>query len=109
CAAIQGGVALADVGQPSIAAQYFIWGRGTVGFVLLERVIAAADRGVRVRLLIDDYWDVGYDLGFETLDAHPNIEVRVFNPFARGRMRVAQFLGRFTELNRRMHNKLFVV
>ena len=61
-------------------------------------MMAAADRGVRVRLLIDDYWAGGYDLSFETIDAHPNIEVRVFNPFVRGRMRVTQLLGRFTEL-----------
>jgi len=106
--AIQARVALADVAQSSIDAMYFQWGRDTVGRVLLDRMMAAADRGVRVRLLIDDYWSSGEDLPFETIDAHPNIEVRVFNPFARGRMRVTQLLGRFTELNRRMHKKLFV-
>ena len=101
-------MALAEVAQSSIDVQYFMWGRDTVGRVLLERLIAAANRGVRIRFLIDDYWATGYDLSFETLDAFPNIEVRVFNPFARARMRVTQYLGRFTELNRRMHNKLFV-
>jgi cardiolipin synthase C len=106
--AIQARVAMADVAQSSIDAQYFMWGRDTVGRVLLARLIAAADRGVRVRLLIDDYWSSGQDLSFDAIDAHPNIEVRVFNPFSRGRMRVTQLLGRFTELNRRMHNKLFV-
>jgi phosphatidylserine/phosphatidylglycerophosphate/cardiolipin synthase-like enzyme len=55
--AIQARVALADVAQSSIDAQYFMWGRDTVGRVLLERLIAAANRGVRIRLLIDDYWD----------------------------------------------------
>jgi putative cardiolipin synthase len=70
--------------------------------------MAAADRGVRVRLLIDDYWASGYDLPFATVDAHPNMEVRVFNPFSRGRMRMTQLLGRFTQLNRRMHKKLFI-
>jgi putative cardiolipin synthase len=63
---------------------------------------------VRVRLLIDDYNDRGHDIAFQTLDAHPNIEVRVYNPFARGWFRLLQVLGRFTELNRRMHNKVFV-
>jgi len=101
-------VAMADLAQSSIDAMYFQWGRDTVGRVLLDRMMAAADRGVRVRLLIDDYWSSGEDLPFETIDAHPNIEVRVFNPFARGRMRVTQLLGRFTELNRRMHKKLFI-
>ena len=70
--------------------------------------MAAADRGVRVRLLIDDYWASGQDPAFQAIDGHPNVEVRVFNPFSRARMRVTQLLGRFTELNRRMHNKLFV-
>ena len=106
--AIQARVAMADLAQSSIDAMYFQWGRGTVGRVLLDRVMAAADRGVRVRLLIDDYYASGYDLSFEAIDAHPNMEVRVFNPYVRGRMRVTQLLERFTELNRRMHNKLFV-
>jgi len=106
--AIQARVAMAELAQSSIDAMYFQWGRDTVGRVLLDRMIAAADRGVRVPLLIDDYWASGYDLSFETIAAHPNMEVRVFNPFVRGRMRVTQLLGRFTELNRRMHNKLFV-
>jgi putative cardiolipin synthase len=106
--AIQARVAMADLAQSSIDAMYFQWGRDTVGRVLLDRMMAAADRGVRVRLLIDDYWASGYDLSFETIDAHPNMEVRVFNPFVRGRMRTLQLLGRFTEINRRMHNKLFI-
>ena len=106
--AIQARVAMADVAQSSIDAQYFQWGRDTVGRVLLDRMMAAADRGVRVWLLIDDYWAIGYDFSFEAIDAHPNIEVRIFNPFTRGRMREAELMGRFTELNRRMHNKLFI-
>jgi putative cardiolipin synthase len=107
--AIQARVALADVAQSSIDAQYFEWAGDALGRVLMARVIAAADRGVRVRLLIDDYNNKGHDIAFEALAAHPNIEVRVFNPFVRGRLRVTQLLGRFTELNRRMHNKMFVV
>ena len=91
--AIQARVAMADLAQSSIDAMYFQWGRDTVGRVLLDRVMAAADRGVRVRLLIDDYYASGYDLSFEAIDAHPNMEVRVFNPYARGRMRVTQLLA----------------
>ena len=101
-------MALADVAQSSIDAQYYLWAGDTIGRVLLDRIIAAADRGVRVRLLIDDYEATGHDTAFETLHSHPNIEVRVFNPYARGWMRILQYLGRFNELNRRMHNKLFV-
>jgi putative cardiolipin synthase len=106
--AIQARVALADVAESSIDAQYYMWAGDAIGRALVDRLIAAANRGVRVRLLIDDYSDRGHDVAFETLDAHPNIEVRVFNPYARGTMRVLQYVGRFTELNRRMHNKVFV-
>src|SRR6516165_5331359 len=94
--AIQARVALADVAQSSIDAQYFMWAGDAIGRVLVDRIMAAADRGVRVRLLIDDYNDRGHDIAFETLDAHPNIEVRVYNPFARGWFRLLQVLGRFT-------------
>ncbi len=107
--AIQARVALTELAQATLDAQYFEWAGDTLGRVLLERVIAAADRGVRVRLLVDDYNTKGHDLGFEALDAHPNIEVRVFNPFVRGRLRLPQFVGRWTELNHRMHNKMFIV
>lgn len=106
---IQARVALAEVAQSSLDAQYYLWAGDAIGRVLLDHVIAAADRGVRVRLLIDDFEATGHDTAFETLQAHPNIEVRVFNPYARGWMRILQYLGRFNALNRRMHNKLFVV
>jgi putative cardiolipin synthase len=107
--AIQARVALSDVAESSIDAQYFMWAGDAIGRVLVAHVLAAADRGVRVRLLIDDYNSRGHDVGFEALAAHPNIQVRVFNPFARGVLRLLQFVGRFTELNHRMHNKMFVV
>jgi putative cardiolipin synthase len=105
---IQARVALVDVAQSSIDAQYYMWASDSIGRVLLDRIIAAADRGVRVRLLIDDFKSAGRDTAFAALDAHPNIEVRVFNPYARSPLRFLQYFGRFTELNRRMHNKLFV-
>ena len=107
--AIQARVALAEVAQASIDAQYFEWAGDAIGRALLAPVIAAADRGVRVRLLIDDYNARGHDIAFEALATHPNIQVRVFNPFARGRLRLPQLIGRFTELNHRMHNKMFIV
>jgi putative cardiolipin synthase len=106
--AVEARVALAETAETSIDAQYYEWAGDAIGRVLLERVIAAADRGVRVRLLIDDYTSRGHDLAFQTLDTHPNIEVRVFNPFVRGRSRLMQLLARFTEMNHRMHNKMFV-
>jgi putative cardiolipin synthase len=106
--AIQARVALTDVAQSSLDAQYYMWAGDAIGRVVVDRILAAANRGVRVRLLLDDYDNRGHDIAFETLDAHPNIEVRVFNPYARGWFRLLQYIGRFTELNRRMHNKLFV-
>jgi putative cardiolipin synthase len=106
--AIQARVALAEAAQTTLDAQYFEWAGDSIGRALLERVLAAADRGVRVRLLIDDYNTSGHDVSFAALAAHPNIEVRIFNPFARGRLRLTQFIGRFTELNHRMHNKMFI-
>ncbi len=105
---IQARVALADVAQSSLDAQYYLWASDAIGRVLIDRIIAAADRGVRVRLLVDDFEATGHDTAFEALHGHPNIEVRVFNPYARGWMRLLQYFGRFNELNRRMHNKLFV-
>jgi putative cardiolipin synthase len=107
--AVEARTALATVAQSTIDAQYFEWAGDTLGRTILAHVIAAAERGVRVRLLVDDYNTKGHDLGFEALAAMPNIEVRVFNPYVRGRLRLPQILARFTELNHRMHNKMFVV
>jgi putative cardiolipin synthase len=75
-------------------------------------VLRAAHRGVSVRLLIDDMNAVGRDFDLATFSAHPNIEVRVFNPFmSRGPLGLShllEFLGDSTRLNRRMHNKLWI-
>ena len=69
----------------------------------------AAERGVRVRLLLDDVNTQGLDPMFALLDAQPNIEVRLYNPFASRGSRGLGFLGDFARLNRRMHNKSFTV
>ncbi len=115
---IQGGVsalmtraAMADLAERSIDAQYYVYQPDAAGAFLLERLIAAAERGVRVRLLLDDYM-----LGFEDValaklvDAHPQIEIRVFNPFP-NRVRWTRPLQLALALDRlgtRMHNKVFV-
>lgn len=105
--------ALAEVAEVSIDAQYFLWAADAVGTILLSSLVRAADRGVRVRLLVDDLYVKGRDSGIAGLDAHPNIEIRLYNPF-RGRNRLSlgrrlDFLLEFGRLNHRMHNKLFVV
>lgn len=106
-------VALADSAEKSIDAQYFIWAGDTVGIILIERLLEAADRGVRVRLLLDDLTSHGADIGLSALDHHPNIEIRLYNPLGRRyysrifrTMATAFHAGRMTH---RMHNKVYVI
>ena len=98
---------LADTAQRSLDLQYYIWRPDEAGMLLFESVRRAADRGVRVRLLLDDNNTAGSEDVLRALDAHPNIEVRLFNPFAQRRWRELGFLSDFPRLNRRMHNKSF--
>ncbi len=103
-------LAMADLAEMTLDAQYYIWEADTTGRILAERLIRAANRGVRVRLLVDDHYQTEErDLGVAALDAHPNIEVRFFNPVANRRWRTWSFLTDFGRVNHRMHNKLFVV
>ncbi|WP_234977305.1 phospholipase D family protein [Ferrimonas marina] len=104
-------LALIETAQHSIDIQYYIWNSDASGLYLFSRLVAAADRGIQVRLLLDDInVDEREDL-LATLDQHPNIEVRIFNPIP-SRQGVAKWLrvlGDFSRLNRRMHNKTFTV
>jgi len=105
--------ALAEVAEQSIDAQYFLWDGDAVGTILLHRLMRAATRGVRVRLLVDDLYVKGRDVAISTLAAHPNVDIRLYNVFG-GRNRLSlgrrlDFLLEFGRLNHRMHNKLFVV
>ncbi len=79
------------------------------GNLVALHLAAAADRGVRVRLLMDDALTDEVDAGLSSLNTHDNIEVRVFNPFPRRRSRFISLLANFNILNRRMHNKSFTV
>jgi putative cardiolipin synthase len=99
---------LAYSAERSIDAQYYLWHDDLVGNLLIDAFLNAADRGVRVRLLIDDMaLNSDKDIGAVALDAHSGVEVRVFNPFARKSARWLQFVTRFDEVSRRMHNKSF--
>ncbi len=100
-----GAAAIAD---KTIDAQYYIWQADATGKLLVNRLIRAADRGVRVRLLLDDYLTAGKDLGITIIDGHPNIEVRIFNPFLHRVFRGIDFLADFSRVNHRMHNKVFI-
>lgn len=100
---------LANAAERSIDAQYYLLHGDLTGKLFIDLLIKAADRGVRVRLLVDDMDLSGKTLGAAVLDSHPNIEVRLFNPFTRNSSRIIQFLTRFGSVTRRMHNKSFTV
>jgi len=101
---------LAQRAEKSIDVQYYLIKDDIVGRAFIYSLLLAADRGVRVRLLLDDMFTKGYDVGIAALHSHPNFEVRIFNPFHRGATGKAQstFTG-FGRINRRMHNKSFTI
>ena len=100
---------LAERAERSIDAQYFLIHDDRVGHAFLEALMRAADRGVRVRLLIDDLHMGGHDAGLAAIDAHPNMEIRLFNPFGHRKVRALDAAGGLRRMVRRMHNKSFTV
>jgi putative cardiolipin synthase len=100
---------MAAIAEKTIDLQYYIWEADTTGRILALRLIEAADRGVRVRILLDDHTLEGRDSPIAAMDAHPNIEIRIFNPFAHRGWRPFGFLTDFNRINHRMHNKLVVM
>lgn len=100
---------LMEAAQRSIDLQYYIWKRDTTGQLMFEQVWKAAERGIRVRLLLDDHPTRGLDATLAALDAHPNIEIRLFNPYANRGFRGGDMVADFKRINRRMHNKSFTV
>ena len=100
-------ILLADAAERSLDVQYYIWQNDMTGILLLEALHRAADRGVRVRLLLDDNNTSGLDQVLAALNDHDNIAVRLFNPFMIRSLRPLAYLLDFSRLNRRMHNKSF--
>jgi putative cardiolipin synthase len=101
---------LAERAERSIDTQYYLIKDDAVGLAFIYTLLRAADRGVRVRLLVDDVFTKDYDAGMAALDSHPNFEVRIFNPFHRGAAgRAWSGLTDLTRVNRRMHTKSFTV
>jgi putative cardiolipin synthase len=98
---------LANAAERTLDVQYYMWHADTTGKLLFASLKAAAARGVRVRLLLDDNNTTGMDQLLLALDSQPNMEVRLFNPFAMRTMRPLGYLTDFARLNRRMHNKSF--
>ncbi|WP_336298435.1 phospholipase D-like domain-containing protein [Ramlibacter tataouinensis] len=100
-------IELAAAAERTLDVQYYIWQADLSGTLLMDALRQAADRGVQVRLLLDDNNTVGLDPMLAALAAHPRIEVRLFNPFAMRSWRWLGYLVDFSRLNRRMHNKSF--
>ncbi len=94
----------------SLDLMYYIWHDDLTGRLLGREAFRAAERGVRVRLLLDDINALGKDTALLALDAHPNIEVRAYNPFRNraGIGRIYEMLQRIFSLNHRMHNKAWI-
>ena len=104
--------ALAEAAQHTLDLQYYIVAHDSTANLLLDSALRAAQRGVRVRLLVDDLNVGDRESDLAVLAGHPNVEVRLFNPFAQrgsfGMSQVLELLGSIDRLNRRMHNKLWI-
>ncbi|WP_434763633.1 phospholipase D family protein [Vibrio fortis] len=104
-------IALVESAEHSIDIQYYIWNSDNTGGYLASRLLAAAERGVKVRVMLDDINLNEREALLNALDAHPNVEIRIFNPTPSrsGFSKWFSFLSDFSRLNRRMHNKSFTV
>jgi putative cardiolipin synthase len=100
---------LMDRAERSIDAQYFLMKPDSAGLVFSAKLMQAADRGVRVRFLLDDIFTSVDDEVLILLDEHPNVELRIFNPISRKGLPALNYVGNFKLTNRRMHNKSFTV
>lgn len=100
---------LADLAEKTIDVQSFLMKSDEASFALINSFLRAADRGVRVRFLLDDIFTTTTDDDLLLLNQHPNIEVRLYNPLSRKGSKSLNFVGDFSNANRRMHNKSFTV
>ena len=108
--ALQSRLHLAALATSTLDIQYYLWQSDNSGLGLTHEVLQAADRGVRVRILLDDIYHSGRDSAYQALNAHPNVEVRLFNPMGnRGAAKQANYAFKKSTLNYRMHNKIFLV
>ena len=98
-------LAIIEWAEKSLDVQYYIWHDDLTGKVIHNRLLHAADRGVRVRLLLDDLDTAGKEDMLHVMDSHPKIEIRLFNPFANRNARAVDFATDLSRVNHRMHNK----
>ena len=101
-------VLLAQAAEKTLDLQYYIWRADDTGLMLLQSAVEAAERGVRVRLLVDDNGIAEVEPWLTAIDQHNNIEVRIFNPFVIRTPKWLSFAVDFSRANRRMHNKVFI-
>ena len=104
---------LADHAQTSIEVQYFIWSTDNIGILASEALLRAADRGVKVRVIVDDLLVDAPDKSLLALAKHPNIDIRIYNPQHRVgtpfHKRLMNLAINFRGFNQRMHDKTFIV
>ncbi|KVO56979.1 phospholipase D family protein [Burkholderia stagnalis] len=106
--ALDARVLLADRADRSLDLQYYIWHDDLTGHTLADAVMRAADRGVRVRVLLDDLGTNADDRKLLEISAHPHIEIRLFNPVAARTFKKIGAALEFSRVNRRMHNKAMI-
>ncbi|MFU8928080.1 phospholipase D family protein [Acinetobacter puyangensis] len=94
--------------QHHLDLQYYIWKDDFIGHLMLSELLKAADRGVKVRLLLDDQNGTQLDPTLKILVNHPNIQIRFFNPYKFRHLRVLDYIFRLKHVNHRMHNKLII-
>jgi len=99
---------LINKAQHNLDLQYYIWEDDSIGHLMLAELLKAADRGVKVRLLIDDQNGTQLDFTLKQLAKHPNFEIKLFNPYKFRKLRVIDYAFRLKNINRRMHNKLII-
>lgn len=99
---------LINKAQHHLDLQYYIWKNDSIGHLMLAELLKAADRGVKIRLLIDDQNGTALDSTLKQLAHHPNFEIKLFNPYKFRKLRVIDYIFRFKKINHRMHNKLII-
>lgn len=101
-------LALVRLAEKTLDVQYYLYHSDLSGKLLTAELWKAAERGVQVRMLLDDMDTAGHDKDLAILSAHANIQIRLFNPFVRGKSRTGQFVTRFGSVTRRAHNKALI-
>ena len=105
--AIAARIQLIDKAEKTLDLQYYIWDNDKIGALALYKIIQAADRGVKVRLLMDDNNAKSMEAVYLALDQHTNIDVKLFNPYKFRKLRPIDMVLDLKRINRRMHNKTF--